>query len=206
MRACDLELEFHRELHQSGRRCADYGAEIRIVDFAVDRGRSVKLRMIENVEIFEPDIERLGLGETHRLADLDVEVLDPRPVEKPPRRIAELTQRFGSEPRGVKGRPAISRIGVDLEWPRRDLRRVEQLIVDSVAQRSEKGPVGVVKQRDRESGAETRGALNTKSSFEVVVVCRHEVLREIECGDHARGALIEGIDLFSQIRRVIDRF
>jgi hypothetical protein len=48
-------MEFDRELQQPRRCCTDNSAEIGIVDFAVHRGRAVKLRVIEYIERFHPN-------------------------------------------------------------------------------------------------------------------------------------------------------
>src|ERR1700691_636720 len=142
----------------------------------------------------------------YRLTDLYVKVLYPWPIKEAPRRISQLTQRFRSEKSNVKSRLAVSWIGVDLERTGRNLRRIEQLVVHAVAERPQQRPVGIVEKRDRESGAEAGGARNTESFLEVVVVGGHEILGQIERRDDPGRAFVERIDLFAQIRRVIDRF
>ena len=37
-------------------------------------------------------------------------------------------------------------------------------------------------------------------------VARHEILRQVPRGNHAREARIEGIGLLAKVRRLIDRF
>jgi hypothetical protein len=83
-----LELEFHGELYQSGRGGADHASEVRIVDLPIDRGGTIKLRMIKRVESLDPDIKRLGLSKMDSLAYLDVKVLDARPVKRSSCRIS----------------------------------------------------------------------------------------------------------------------
>ena len=101
--------------------------------------------MVEGVESFDPDVKRFRFGKTHCLGHLHVKVLDPRAVEESAGRISELTERFRGEKRGVKSGLEISWIGVDFERPGRDSGRIEQLIIDSIAQRAEERAVGIVK-------------------------------------------------------------
>ena len=54
-------MELHRHLNQPRRGRADHVSEVGIVDLAVHRGRTVKLRVVEDVERFDADIERLAL-------------------------------------------------------------------------------------------------------------------------------------------------
>src|ERR1700691_6617679 len=115
----------------------------------------------------------------HRLTNLHVKIFNPRPIEEAPRRISQLTQRFRSKKSNVKSRLAVSWLGVDLERTGRNLRRIEQLVVHAVSERPQQRPVGIVEERDRESGAEAGGARNTESFLEVVVVGGHEILGQI---------------------------
>ena len=63
---CGSERVLQRELHQSGRRRVYHMPKQRIVDVAIHRLRTEKLRCVENVERFPADLQHL------RFADLEI--------------------------------------------------------------------------------------------------------------------------------------
>ena len=108
-----LERELGGELNESRRGGGCDLAERRAHDVAVHGAGAVELRVVEDVERFEANLEVPRLVERDALDQREVEVLDARPVEEPARRVAELAERRHAEARGVERRP-LRRIVIDL--------------------------------------------------------------------------------------------
>src|SRR5258706_5834995 len=87
-----LKINFHRKLNQSRRRCAHDCAKRGIADIAVYGSRSVELRVIENIEGFESELERLRFIQTHGLGQGQVEVINAGTVEESSPGHAEIAQ------------------------------------------------------------------------------------------------------------------
>src|SRR5262249_44465240 len=129
--------ELRRQLKEPRRRRRLDVAERRARDVAVDRTPAVELRGIEEVEHFEPDLEGAPLVQRHALDQREIDVLDAGPVEKPPGRVAELTERRQAEAGRVEG-GAVPRIAIELQIAARCVvRRVNEVVVDAVAERPE---------------------------------------------------------------------
>ena len=79
-----LEVELDRQLHQPGSGRTDNSSEIRIVDLPIHRRGTVKLRVVEYIESFDPDIERFRFREPHRFADLHIEVHNAGAMKEAP--------------------------------------------------------------------------------------------------------------------------
>src|ERR1700728_3659418 len=209
-------MELDRQLNQPGSGRADYPSEVRIVDFSVHRGGTVKLCVVEYVESFHPDIARFRFCETHRFADLHIEVRNAWAVKETPGRVTQLSKCLRREESGVEFRPAIAGIRIDLERTLRELRGIQQFIIDAVAQRPEKRAVRIVEQCHRESGTEPRGAGETPSLCKAaapekpiegrcIVIGRYEIVGHIPGRDDTGQAIVERVDLFAEVRGVIDR-
>jgi len=132
-----LERKLRRELEEP--RC---GGRLdltkrRAGNVAVHGARAVELGMVEHVERLEAHLQRLGTTERHVLDQRHVEILDAGTVKEPARRIAKLAERRQAEARRVEPR-AFRRIVVDIQIAaRRVVRRVEQVVIDTVAERAQ---------------------------------------------------------------------
>lgn len=151
-------MKLCRYLNQARSGRADYASEVGIVDFAIHRRRSVELRVVENIESFYPDIERLEFGDPNSFVELDVEILNSRTMEKTPESIPQLAQSLGSKQAGIERGLAVARVRIELEGSGRPLRRVQQFIVHAIAERTEKRAVRIVEERHRKSRGQSRCA------------------------------------------------
>ena len=68
-----------------------------VVHICVYRCGAVELRVIEDVERFTAEFDRLRLRDLQHLAQRHVEIVDSWSVEKPVRRMAQLSERLGRE-------------------------------------------------------------------------------------------------------------
>ena len=80
------KIDLCRQLHQPWRRGADDLAECRVADIAVHGRRPVELSVVEDVERFQPELQRLRLRQAYALRQRHIEVLDTWAVKKPPGR------------------------------------------------------------------------------------------------------------------------
>src|SRR5271154_3784811 len=96
-------------LNQSWSSGADYSAKVGVVDFSVNRGRAVKLGVVEHVERLNANVEGFGFCDGNRLAELQVEVLDAWAVERAARGVAQLAQRLRREEVDIEFGLAIAR-------------------------------------------------------------------------------------------------
>src|SRR5215831_5350789 len=92
-----LERELRRKLDKPRRRGGFDVAERWAGDVAVHRARTVELRVVEQVERLEPNLEVARLVERHALDEGEVEVLDAGSVEESARRVAQLAERREAE-------------------------------------------------------------------------------------------------------------
>src|SRR5438067_2370879 len=72
------EVELRRELDEARSGRGDDVAERGADDVAVDGARAVELRMVEDVERLETNLEVPGASELHVLDDGEIEILNPR--------------------------------------------------------------------------------------------------------------------------------
>src|ERR1035438_6982786 len=128
-------MKLRRNLNQAGSGGADYAPEVRIVHFAIHRRRAVELRVVEDIESFYPDIERLEFADPNGFAEFDIEIFDSRTMEEAPGSIAQLSQSLGSEEAGVERGLAVARVRIDLKRSGGHLRRVQQFVIYAVAER-----------------------------------------------------------------------
>src|SRR5437868_5180098 len=125
------EVELRRNLNKPGRRRGLDFSERRAHDVAVDGARAVELRMVEDVERLEAQLEVPLLIEGHAFDEREIEVLDAGTVEKAPWRVAELAERRQAEAVGVERRP-LRRIVIDLQVATGSvIRRVDEVVVDA---------------------------------------------------------------------------
>ena len=166
---------------------------MRIIDLAVNGCWSVKLGVIEHVEGFQPELKRFRFSDSQHFGYRHVEIADTGAVKKPSWRISQLPEILGRQGRSIELGPSVSRIRVDIEWPAIVLRRVEQIIVDAVAESSQQRIVRVVVQSYGKARAETSRAGDTPSVRKTIVplenalkrnlhlVTRYEIVCQIEC-------------------------
>jgi len=110
-----LEVKFHRHLNQPGSGRADNVSEIRIVDLPAHRGRTIELRMVEDIEGLDADVESAHFRDAYGLAELHIEVLNAGTVKHAPGRVPQYPRRFRSEQAVVESRLAVARIRIGLE-------------------------------------------------------------------------------------------
>src|SRR5579875_2499704 len=96
------ELEFRRELNQPGRRGAHHLPEQRIVEVAIHRRRSEKLRVVEEVEGFHAELQRLGLSKCYVSLHDQIRVEHARSREKSPPSIAHGAESVRFECAGIE--------------------------------------------------------------------------------------------------------
>jgi hypothetical protein len=58
-------------------------------------------------------------------------------VEEPARRIAEMSQWFGCKHAGIEGIRILPGIRIDLQGTAKELRRIQQVVIDAVTERTE---------------------------------------------------------------------
>src|SRR5258708_2316501 len=75
-----LKIELNSNLSDSWWRCLQHASERRVIDVSVDRAVRVELCVVERVESFKPEFERLGFCEFCVLMESDVEIVNARPI------------------------------------------------------------------------------------------------------------------------------
>src|SRR3954463_8547000 len=143
------EHDLHPDLHETGRRGTHDLAERRARNVAVHRRRAVELRVVEDVERLDANLRHALGPESHALDERQVGIVDTRTMEEPARRVPQLTQRRQLELARIEG-GALPRIVVDLQVAAEIVRRIEQIVVDAVAERAQQRRVLRVVERDRE--------------------------------------------------------
>src|SRR5437763_16828568 len=91
------EGRFDPNLNQSRRRRGDDLTERGTRDVAVNGSRPVELRMVEQVEDLEPELQVSRPAQREVLEEREVEVLDAGSIEESARRVAELAERRNAE-------------------------------------------------------------------------------------------------------------
>src|ERR1700722_11114774 len=129
-----------------------------VVDLAIHRSGPVELGVVEGIERLCAELKRLALGQMHILSDRQIEVFDTRSMKDATLGVAQSSAGFYRKQRSVECRFATAAVGIGLERPRKILRRVEQIIIDAVAQRAEQRVIRIVSQRYRKAGGEARCA------------------------------------------------
>ena len=145
-----LEQEFRAQLHQAGRIGTDDLAEGGTADVAVDGLRSEELGVIENVESFQPKLERLRFGQAHVLEQRHVVIVHPRSGEEAPRGVARRAQGVLAELGGIEIRPPVAGIVIQIERTAGVVGLIDAIIVDAIRFGSEQGIVPVVDESDRQ--------------------------------------------------------
>ena len=123
-------------------------------DIAVDGLGPEELCVVENVETFQPKLERFRFGQAHILEKSHIVVLQPRSVEKAPLGVARRTQSIFAELRGIEIRPSVARIVIQIESASQVVRLINAIIVDAVRFGPEQRIVAVVDERHGKSSAE----------------------------------------------------
>src|SRR5580692_9722475 len=124
-RILDLESELRTQLNQAGRGGADNLAEGRTADVAVNRLRPEELGVVENVERFDAELERLRFGQSQVLEQRHIEVLHAGTVEIAARGVARRTERVIAEQRRIEIGPGVSGIRVQIQRTGRDIRFID---------------------------------------------------------------------------------
>src|SRR5208283_405964 len=130
----------------------------------------VELRVVENIECFQPELQRLRFSQPQVLLKRHVKVADSRSVEESSPGGADLAQCREGEERGVKCRPSVARVGVDRKIARGEVWRVHAVVVDAVGDAAQQGSVVVVEECDRETRAESRYSGNCPSLRQPLVI------------------------------------
>jgi hypothetical protein len=116
------ESELEGELHKARRGGLYYLAELSAGNVAVNGCRTKKLRVIEDVKGFQPELQRLRFRQMEELPQREIGVEHPGTVERAPRSIAWSSQRVEAEERSIEIGQPISRIPVELERAGRKIR------------------------------------------------------------------------------------
>src|SRR5713226_3351083 len=87
-----------------------YSTEEMTVNVAVDGHGPEELRLIEDVESFQPKLQRFCFRQVDISHQREIGVEHPRPVEEPARGVARRTQGIDGKQRGIEIRLAIRRI------------------------------------------------------------------------------------------------
>src|SRR5215472_105562 len=117
--------------------------------------------MIENIEGFHAQIERLGFSKVDGLGQLQIKVFDSWTVEKAAWRVSRLTQPFWLQDAGVKYRLAVARIGMNVNSAGKEFGSIQEIVVDAITQGSQKRAVGIVVEGHRKSASEAAAAGKT---------------------------------------------
>ena len=91
-----LEAEFRANLHDASFPCAVHNAEQAAVDAT---GGVLKLRVIEDIESFKSQFQRLGFGKLGVFQERHVKVVEAGAMEEAPIGVADLSQWFEVEER-----------------------------------------------------------------------------------------------------------
>src|ERR1700689_3253536 len=110
-----LKDELHRRLHQPRSGRAHDLSKRRTVDVAVYCGRPLKLGVVEDVESFEPKLQRPGLLQRHALEQSHIVIVDARAVEESALGVAGLSQRLQTEKAGIEIGLSVARIVIQIE-------------------------------------------------------------------------------------------
>src|ERR1700676_267007 len=109
-----------------------YPSECWAVHIAVHGPITEELCMVEGIEGFEAQLQRLSFGEPRHFTQHGVEIFNARSIEEAARRSTGSAERIGLEQAGVERRKPISRIVIDFQRPRRDIRDINADRVDTV--------------------------------------------------------------------------
>ncbi len=174
--------------------------------------------MIEGVEGLEAELQRSCIGEAKTFLEGHVEVANAGTVEVAAFGVAELAELLFRKEGGVEGWAAVAAIGVDVERAGEILRRVEEIVVGSVAEGAEEGVVGVIEEGDGKAGGEAGDAGEAPLFGEAIafvqesrygerpVVAGDEVVFEIPGGDGAALSGIDGVELLAEAGALVDGF
>src|ERR1700730_11346391 len=91
------ERHFERHLSEAWRRGFQHVSERRTANVSVHRAVRVELCVVERVEGFETELERLGFCKFCDFMESDVEIVNTRPVEEAPLGVPLCPQSIRSE-------------------------------------------------------------------------------------------------------------
>ena len=207
-----LKSELQCSLQDARRRGADDISEGRTPDIAVNRTWSAELRVVENIECFDPEEQGLRFCERQVLLDGHVKVVRTRAEEKSPFCVAWRTQRVHAEGRSVKVVVVIlARVLVQAKRAATVIGFVDAGVIDPVGIGPNQRIVSVVDHGDGETTGKMTDARKRPSlghaigmkpliEGELVFVTDDNVVLHIEGRDGVAGSGIEGVDLFADIR------
>ena len=212
-----LKGELQCSLQDARRRGTDDISEGRTPDIAVNRTWSAELRVVENIECFDPEEQRLRFCERQVLLDGHVKVVRTRAVEKSPSCVAWRTQRVHGEDRSVKVVVVIlARVLVQAKWAAAVIGFVDAGIIDPVGIGPNQRIVSVVDHGDRETTGKMTDARKRPSlghaigmkpliERELVFVTDDNIVLHIEGGEAIAERGIEGVDLLADVRGLVHR-
>lgn len=141
------KVNLNGSLHETGRGRAHHMSEIGIGVDTIHGLRTIKLRMVENIEGLHPNIQGHRFSKADGFAKLHVKVLDAGPLETSPAGATQNSQRLYREIARIEHRFPVARVLIQVQRTAQILGRVQQVIVHAVAQGSQKRVVGVVNER-----------------------------------------------------------
>jgi len=112
--------------------------------------------MVKGIKCLCTEIDGSRFCKTHALLERPLGVLDAWPMEYAALGVTQLTEVLFQ--RRIKDRPLVAPIGVDLERSRQILRRIEQVIVDAVAQRFKQRVVGIIEESYKKTSGKAYAA------------------------------------------------
>src|SRR5580700_3461465 len=216
-----LEFQFQRNLSDTRiarpRHLTESTRSRQTIREAGDSARRQKLRMIENVKELRPELQAHAFRNRGVLQQRHVPVVEPRPVEPPPRRVALLAQRRIRESRRTKelvARRRLPRIGllersrnvwsIDAERNRSAKRSPQQRLIIPFYQRD--------RQASREprysaNGPSIRKPLRPSQQIEgqQVRIANDKIIRRVKRRKSATQPRIDGIELLAVSGRVVQR-
>src|SRR5208283_1490028 len=127
-----LKQKFCADLNESRRRRTHDLPKRRAVDIPIDRLRSKKLRVVECIERFDSELQRLSFGQTEIFQQRQIEVVYSRPVEESPPGRSWSSQRILAELQCVEIGSAISGIMIKIKRASIVVWLINAIIVDAV--------------------------------------------------------------------------
>jgi len=195
-------------------------AEVGAVGVAIDGFGAEELGMIEEVERLHAQREGAGFTEGEFLLQGCVEVFRARAIKEAPMSGSHLAQLRNGQQSRVEGGLAVARIAVQLEIARREVGRVDAVVVDAVGHGTDKRSVVVVEEGDGHSGTEARDAgkspvscgflcpmilqVRKLSEGQRDAVTDDKVVADIEGGDGAADGGIDGVEFLGEAGGVIE--
>ena len=107
-------------------------AKCGIVDVSIDGAASIKLRVIEGIERFEAEFERLAFAQLGDLVKGHVPIINAGSVERPACRVSLRAERIRTEQRGVEVGLSVSRVVIDFQVSGSNVGTIDAHGVDAV--------------------------------------------------------------------------